>query len=275
MLRLLWQELIFRRNSIIGWGLGLCFFPLVYVSIYPSFEAELESMQAFLDLEIYKAMGITFATFEDWVASTIILFVPLVAAIFAVINATGTLAGEEADGRLEMVVVLPIPRWQIVTVKAIALTIALLLILLIVGLVSMGVFWAIESQITTVINAGDIMVALLGAYPLTLAMGMISLFLAAFCPSRRVASMIGIAILLISYFGSNLAGMAEPIEPFEPLFLFTYLDISGNILVNGPEFSDILVLLAVAVVSFGLAVLFFQRRDITVGQWPWQRARAA
>ncbi|MCB0027521.1 MAG: hypothetical protein KDE28_06420, partial [Anaerolineales bacterium] len=80
MLRLLWQELIFRRNSIIGWGLGLCFFPLVYVSIYPSFEAELANMQAILDLEIYKAMGITFATFEDWVASTIILFVPLVAA---------------------------------------------------------------------------------------------------------------------------------------------------------------------------------------------------
>ena len=202
-------------------------------------------------------------------------FCSLVAAIYAVINGTGTLAGEEGDGRLEMLVVLPIPRWQIVAVKALALAIALFLILLIVGLVSEGVFLAIESQITTVIGSGDILIALLGAYPLTLAMGMISLFLAAFCPSRRIASMIGIAILLFSYFGSNLAGMAEPIEPFEPLFLFTYLDISGNVLVNGPEMGDVLVLLAVAIVSFALAVLFFQIRDITVGQWPWQRARAA
>ena len=35
MLRLLWQELVFRRGAIIGWGLGLCFFPLVYIAIYP------------------------------------------------------------------------------------------------------------------------------------------------------------------------------------------------------------------------------------------------
>jgi hypothetical protein len=25
--------------------------------------------------------------------------------------------------------------------------------------------------------------------------------------------------------------------------------------------------------AFGLAVFFFQRRDITVGAWPWQRGK--
>lgn len=35
MLRLFLQELRFRRNAIIGWGLSLCFFPLVYVGLYP------------------------------------------------------------------------------------------------------------------------------------------------------------------------------------------------------------------------------------------------
>jgi len=33
-------------------------------------------------------------------------------------------------------------------------------------------------------------------------------------------------------------------------------------------------LTGVALVAFGLAALFFQRRDVTVGAWPWQRARA-
>ncbi len=50
MFRLLIQELKFRRNAIISWGLGLCFFPLVYVGIYPSVA---EEMAGLADLDIY------------------------------------------------------------------------------------------------------------------------------------------------------------------------------------------------------------------------------
>ena len=77
MLRLLWQEILFRRNAVIGWGLGLCFFPLVYMGVYPSMADE---MQSLADLEIYQAMGVSLGTFEDFVASTVILFVPIVLA---------------------------------------------------------------------------------------------------------------------------------------------------------------------------------------------------
>jgi hypothetical protein len=38
----------------------------------------------------------------------------------AVAHGTGTLAGEEDSGRLELIVALRIPRWQIVAVKALA-----------------------------------------------------------------------------------------------------------------------------------------------------------
>ena len=54
MFRLLVQELKFRRNAILGWGLGLCFFPLVYVGIYPSVA---EEMAGLADLEIYAGHG--------------------------------------------------------------------------------------------------------------------------------------------------------------------------------------------------------------------------
>ena len=73
MLRLLVQELKFRRNAMLGWGLGLCFFPMVYIGIYPSVA---EEMAGLADLEIYKAMGVSIGTFADWVGS-ILLFVPL------------------------------------------------------------------------------------------------------------------------------------------------------------------------------------------------------
>ncbi len=137
MLRLLWQELRLRRNAILLWALGLCFFPIVYLGVYPQVA---EEMQNLADLAIYQAMGVSLGSLEDWIGSVLILFVPLVLSIYAIVNATGTLAGEEEDGRLEMIVTLPLPRWQIVAAKALALSIATFLILLIVSLVTGGVF---------------------------------------------------------------------------------------------------------------------------------------
>jgi ABC-2 type transport system permease protein len=231
-------------------------------------------MQGLADLEIYQAMGVNLGSLEDWIGSTVILFVPLLVSIYALINGTGTLAGEEEDGRLEMMVTLPLPRWQVVIAKALALSIALFIIIFFVSLVTGGVFLAIKGQLETDLVATDLVTALLSAYPLPWSVGMISLFLAAFSATRRAAALIATAILIIGYFGSNLAGTVSSLEPLEPLFLFSYLDTTGNALVEGQQAGDWLTLLAIGLVALGLAVFFFRRRNLTVGVWPWQRARA-
>jgi ABC-2 type transport system permease protein len=267
MIRLLVQELKFRGNAIIGWGLGLLFFPIVYIGIYPSVA---EEMAGLADLEIYQAMGVNLGTFADWVGSILLIFLPLVAAIYAIINGTGTLAGEEEDGRLEMLVTLPLPRWQIITAKAIALSLSTFLIIVIVSAVSVGVLWSIEGQIETDLTRMALFKSVLSTWSLVFAMAMISMFLATFCSRRRIASMISAATLVIGYFGSNLASSTEVLEPFEPFFLFTYLDASGQAVLDGQAAGDMLVLLSIGVVSFVLALIFFQRRKLTVGFWPWQ-----
>lgn len=273
MLRLLLQELRFRRNAIIGWSIGLSLLPAMYVSFYPQFASELDDMQAILDLDIYKAMGMSFGTFEDWLASTVINIVPILLAIYAVIDGTGTLAGEEDDGKLELIVALPIPRWQIVTVKSIAHGVALFLILLIVAISTTFVFLAIKSQVETTLGAGDVIWSLLYAWPLVMAFGMISLFLGAFSPRRRTGALIATVIVAFSYFGSNLAGQIAALDSLQPLFLFYYYDSTAALFETGPQAGDALMLLGVALVAFLLAVFFFQRRDLTVGVWPWQRGK--
>ena len=105
----------------------------LYVGIYPEFADQMAGFEDLMDLAIYQAMGISMGGFEEYVASTVTNLVPVIVAIYAVINGTGTLAGEEDNGRLELIAALPIPRWQIVAVKAIALGIALFLILAIVA----------------------------------------------------------------------------------------------------------------------------------------------
>jgi ABC-2 type transport system permease protein len=263
----------FRRNAIIGWAIGLTFLPAMYVGVYPQFASELDDMQAILDLDIYKAMGMSFGTFEDWLASTVINIVPILLAIYAVIDGTGTLAGEEDNGRLELILALPIPRWQIVTVKAIAHGLALFLVLLIVAFTTTIVFLSIKSQVETNLVALDVFWGLLYAWPLVMAFGMISLFLGTFSPRRRIGALIATVIVVVSYFGSNLAGQVTALKSVQPLFLYYYLDATAGLFETGPQASDVLTLLGVALVAFLLAVLFFQRRDITVGAWPWQRGK--
>ncbi len=270
MVRLIWQELRFRRNAIIGWGLGLCFFPVVYIGIYPQVA---EQMEGLADLELYRALGMSLGTFPDWVGSILIVFMPLIAAIYAIINGTGTLAGEEEDGRLEMVVTLPLPRWQIVAAKAVAFSLASLIMFLIVSTVSVVVLQSIESQIETELMGMDLFLAVLSAWPLVFAVGMLSMFLAAFSSSRRIAAVIAAAVLVVSYFGNNLSNSTTALEPFEPFFLFTYLDASGQAVLEGQQAGDVLVLVATGLAAFALAVVFFERRNLTVGAWPWQRAR--
>lgn len=273
MLRLLLQELRFRRNGIIGWGLALCFFPITYVSLYPQFADQLAGFQDMMDLPFYQALGISMASFEGYVASTVTNLVPLILAIYAVINGTGTLAGEEDDGRLELIVALPVHRWQIVTVKAVALLIALILILAIVSLGSALTLAAILSQVETNVTPVGMFMGLMAALPITLAIGMISLFLGAFCSSRRIAATLATTVVLISYLGSNLAGMVSSLGNLSRVFLFHYYEATAAALENGQQAGNVAILLAVALIAFGLAVFFFQRRDITVGAWPWQRGK--
>jgi ABC-2 type transport system permease protein len=231
-------------------------------------------MQSIMELDLYKAMGMAgFTTFEDWIASTVINIVPILLAIYAVIDGTGTLAGEEDNGRLELIVALPIPRWQVVAVKAIAHGVALFLVLLIVAISTTIVFLSIKSQVETTLVAADVLWSLLYAWPLVMAFGMISLFLGTISPRRRTGALIATVIVIVSYFGSNLAGQVEALGSIQPVFLYYYLDATAGLFETGPQVSDVLTLLGVACAAFLLALFFFQRRDLTVGRWPWQRGK--
>jgi len=272
MFRLL-QELRFRRNGILGWGLGISMLPLMYLSIYPQFAEQMGAFEELMDLAIYQAMGISMADFEGYAASTVINIAPVIVGIYAILNSTGTLAGEEDNGRLELIVTLPVPRWQIVATKVIATGIALFLILLIVGLISAGTMAVFLSQIETAVTPVGFLIGILSAWPLVMATAMIGFFFGAVTPSRRIAALLTTAVFLVSYFGNNLAGLVTSLETIQPFFPHYYFDATAEVLINGPHAGDVLILLAVALIFFLLAVLFFQWRNLTVHAWPWQRGK--
>jgi ABC-2 type transport system permease protein len=269
MLNLLKHEIKSRRGAIIGWGIGLFLFGAMYIGIYPEFS---EQMADLGDMSIYEAMAIDMTTFEGYAASVMIQYVPIILVIYAIIAGTGTLAGEEDSGTLELVLAMPLHRWQIVSMKAIALAVATFLMVVIAAIGYAVGLAMIEGQIETDVTTVDMFIATLSGWPITFTFMMIGLFLGTYLPNRRTAALATTVIFIASYFGTLLAGMVDSLASLAPVSPFHYFDVTPALFTEGIQASDVLTLLLVAVIFFGLAVISFQRRNITVGAWPWQRA---
>ncbi len=268
------HEMRSRRTAILGWGLGIALFGILIIMIFPDFEPQLAGFN--LDeIELYQIMGDfgDFASFKGFVSVEMFTFIPILLGIYAIINGTGTLAGEEDNGTLEPLMALPIPRWQLVATKALALGLALLVILLIISAGEVIAFSALPPD-TNVgeVEALDLVVATLAIWPLIMVFATLSLFLGAFMPTRRLAATVATIVLIATYLANNLVHQVNILETIQPLFPFKYYS-GQSVLESGVATGDLLFLLGAMAFFFVLALVSFQRRNVTVGAWPWQRAR--
>jgi ABC-2 type transport system permease protein len=273
MLNLLLHEIRVRRGAILGWTIGLGFFAIMYMSFFPALPAELLDLPI-EEIEIYRAMGVeSMATFEGYMLSTVFNFFPLLAGIFGVVLGVGALAGEEDNGTLELLASLPISRVGLVLGKAAALGLGALIVMLLVGLGVMGVFSILQDQIPTGISALDLFFAILINWLITFVFITLSLFLGAYLPNRRTALSASVVLLIFTFFGNNLAGLVPSLEAYQPLLPFYYSDQVVRTLVGETAWNEALILLALAAGFLILALISFQRRNITVGAWAWQRPK--
>ncbi len=273
MFRLFWVELVKRRVAIFGWGLGLAAYGAMVTAIAP----ELASQLGAIDLQsiaIYAAMGIT--TNIDSALSMLSMYIPfmgLMAAAYALIAGVNALAGEEENGTLENVLAMPLRRRRIVIAKAWALAVAVALVLFIAFLGYAVAFLAIQDQLESSITLEKLLLGSLEPWPLCFAFAMLGMLLGAFLPRRMHALMIGLIILIAAYFINNLAAISPSLETLQPFSPFYYYG-AGAALTDSPDVNNILILLGIGLGALLLALISFQRRDVTVGQWPWQRRRA-
>ncbi len=271
MLNLLRYEIFSRRNAMILWGIALAAFGSMYVLVFPAIGEQ--AIEALGDLEIYAALGMDIGSFAGYIASVVVQIMPIILGVYMIMAATGTLGGEEENGTLELVVAMPLPRWQIVMMKAIALMVVSFVILLIVGLGNALSLELVRQTTTTVVDvtAGQLIVALLGAWPLMVATIMMSMFFAAVLPGRMMALAVMVVIYLASYLLRSISGMVNSLEGLKNLSLFNYVDSTSAVFTDGIQASNVAVLLGIGLVFFLLTLWAFQGRNITVGQWPWRR----
>ena len=270
MLNLLKHELISRGMTAFWWGIGLFLFGTTYLLIYPGVE---EQLTALADWSIYKAMGFDMGSFEGFIASNVVLVIPLILGIYVIIASTSTLAGEEEDGTLELLLAMPLHRWQIVTAKAIAIGLTTLVILLIAGIGNgIALNW-VKTQVEVDVTTSQLIIAVINGWPLTLVFVMMGLFLGAFMPNQKTATITLTVIFIVSYLSENFANHIDSLNPIKPYSLFTYFDTSSKVFQQGVQSKDVVTLFVVAAVFYVLTLIGFQQRNVTVGSWPWQKGK--
>ena len=270
MISLLIHEIKSRWIAILGWGFGLIIYGAIYISI---FDGMFEQMTVFKDLSVYKIVGMQLGSVEGYIASVVLAYIAVLVGIYCIVTSTSTLAGEEDNGTLELIVTMPLSRWQILTAKAVALSVAVLIIMIIAAIGNAVLLEIIKFDTQINITPFGLFVALISSLPLAVGLIMIGLFLGAILPNRRSAVVVMTVYFIASYFGENIAKMVQSLEPVRYFSLFNYYNTTGTIFSAGPQISDILTLLGIAAVFFILALICFSRRNITVGAWPWQRGK--
>jgi len=267
LINLLLHEIRSRRWAILGWGFGLILFGAVYISIFPEMFEQLTDLK---DLSIYRIMGMQLGTIEGYLASVVLTYIPILIGIYCIISSTAILAGEEDTGTLELITAAPLSRRQILTAKVLALIVIVSAILVIAALGNTLLLEIIPFNIPINVTPISFFAALISSLPLAAALIMLGVFLGAILPNRRTAAVVLTVYFIAGFFGENIAGMVRSLEPLKYFSLFNYYNTTAAIFTEGVRFSDTLILLGISAIFFILALIFFQKRNLTVGAWPWQ-----
>jgi ABC-2 type transport system permease protein len=256
------KELRDQQRALIGWGIGLTGMVLMYSSFWPSVRDNADQFESYLENipdALRSVIGeLSLGTPVGYLQSELFSFLgPALILVFAIGAGARSLAGEEEQGTLDLLVVTPITRRMIVLQKfaAMALTALGLGVVLWSSVVVVGRLFGLDVAIP------DIAAATLHLLLLGIAFGAIAMFLGAWRGRRSsaigVAAALAVGTFILNAFAPTVEGFvwAARLSPF-----FYYGD---NLpLRNGFHIGHAGVLAALAGMALVGAIVAFDRRDL-------------
>ena len=253
-------DLYNRRRSTLWYAVGMALYMLVIVVLYPSFKhsTELNTLTEGNSAlaALIGATG-TLTSPAGWMAvNAYANFLPLVMLLLTIGYGAGAIAGQNEDGTLGLLVVLPVARQRILAEKTATMTLqALILALTTAACVYIGRAF----QVT--LDPWHVATATLAVLLLGIALGLIALALGAATGSRGTAIGITSAIAALCYLISSLAPVVHWIHPLRYASLF-YWAIGDQQLTNGAGAGSLAVLVGVTIAAAISANVAFRRLDI-------------
>lgn len=253
-------DLYNRRRSTLWYALGMALYMLVVVALYPSFKhsTELNKLtQGNSPLAaLFGATG-TLTSPAGWInVNAYANFLPLIMLLLTIGYGAGAIAGQNEDGTLGLLVVLPLARQRILAGKVATMIVqALTLALTVAACLYIGRAFQVA------LDPAHVATATLAVLLLGLDLGLIALALGATTGSRSTAIGLSSALAALCYLISSLAPVVHWVHPLRYASLF-YWAVGNQQLTNGAGPGSFAVLLGVAITAAISANLAFRRLDI-------------
>jgi beta-exotoxin I transport system permease protein len=251
-----------HRRSLVGWAIGLTAFTVFVLAFYPTlqesgaqFNRLLRTLPPALRALSGRVADLSPAGYLN--GQYFNLLAPLLLLIFAIGFGARTLAGEEREGTLELVVASPVPRWRIVAEKFAAMTTgtALLGMVMVIVLVLGTRGFDIDVPVDHLIQA------VLGAVLLAVAFGSVALAGAAVTGKRSVGGAVAGVLAVNAYLINAFAPLSDAVDSVKGLSPFYYYSAADPVR-NGADPLHLLFLAFLTFVFFSVSLIAFDRRDV-------------
>jgi ABC-2 type transport system permease protein len=253
-----------RWRALSWWVGGTLVFVVIVAALWPSMRDSREAQEAVADYpEVFKAMLGGEDAFdmaqgsgylEVWMFS---LVVPIVVAACAIGFAARTLAGEEENGQLELVLSYPVSRRAVVLEKALAILLAVLATggLIVVALLMMDLIVDLE------VGLGRLLATVIGVMLVSLFYGAVALLAGAAIGRQSfalAAGGLGLAVGYVLVVAGHLADDVSWVRYLSPL----HYGVGTDPLTGSWPVASHAALLVLAVGAVGAAAALIDRRDV-------------
>jgi ABC-2 type transport system permease protein len=252
----LWDQ----RWQIVGYGLALLSMAAMIVFIWPSYRTTVESINLPQAVQAFLGSDLNYATAPGFVSAEFFSWIPVLLIVYAVVQGTGAIAGEEGSGTIDLLMAQPVARSTMVLQKCLAFCVGAVLV---VALGFVGFVVSIPF-VSIAITLSDAAVASANMLPITLLFFTFSLWLGAVAANRGAAAGAAVAVATGTYFANSLASGVHAVSGLRYASPFYYYG-AGLPLVKGIDWPHVTLLFGVAVLFLVLALRAFERRDIAIG----------
>ena len=251
-----------QRRSLIAWSIGVGAVVAMYAAFYPSIKSSAADLQAYMDNLPDAIRNIVAA--EDYTSPVGYLeseffntMGPLIVVIFTIGAGARAIAGEEESGTLDLLLSAPVRRRQVLATKAAAI-VGSALALAAVAAVAIAV---LGPPFDLSVPLGDLLAACTMLALLGLAFGGMALAIGTATGRRTLALAVAGSLAVLAFIVNAVGPTVDWLRPLRPLSPFRWYQ-DPDVLSGGLHPTNVLVLSGVALVTYAIAQLAFERRDL-------------
>ena len=256
------RSLYEQRRGLAGWVVGMTLFCLVMLAMYPTIHAN-ESFSKLIEAypeALRKLFDISdYTTSAGYMRTEVFSFMaPLLITIYAVLQGSDLLAGEEERRTIDVLLANPVSRRRVVVEKWLALATGVVT----VSVVLEVVLGLVGPLFRLHLGWRTLSAEVLGTALFALFAGTFALAWGAASGARGAARGVSAAVVVAMYLLSALAQLVTALASVEWASLW-YHALGGDPLTTGVHYGHLGVVAASVGVLLVAAVVVFDRRDLT------------